>query len=123
MSNHTPRPWIVSRKLDDHYEIESLAVTNDGARTNGQNWIGTVWVPKSSGPKYGMGHLKRGRADYASADANAQLIIAAPDLLEACRVALSYFLLGLPTFVGSDAHRKIASAVRKATGGDDAAAT
>lgn len=117
MSNHTPGPWVISRKLDDHYEIESTAISNEGARTNGQNWIGTVWVPKTSEPKYGMGHMHRGIADYQQADCNASLIAAAPELLEACQAMSDGWGNGNDE---ESAILLIRAAIAKATGADHA---
>ena len=49
-------------------------------------------------------------------EANARLIAAAPDLLEACEHAMEFFLNGTPIHVGSVVHHQIAAAIAKARG-------
>ena len=88
MSKHTPGPW----KIDG--ESDRVIVAHDG-----ETLAQTYFV-------YG----DRDR-QYPQSIANARLIAAAPDLLEACRFALS--IIGHPDDAGTNA---IADAIAKAEG-------
>lgn len=96
MSKHTPGPW-------------------EWGSVNGMvdNYINVYAANSAKGDKLvAQCHAKRARADAA-------LISAAPDLLEACRAALD-IAEGLDEFhdgdVGADARRLLAAAIAKAEG-------
>ncbi len=94
---HTPGPWIVGIKLD------------------GYGW-----------PTYRIRDMKhpRGESGYAEeVAANAHLIAAAPELLEACRAALAELHKANPydrrdVRFPSEAEQAISQAIHKATGGE-----
>ena len=90
MSDFTKGPWKVEEIDDNGGSFMVNCGTprkSGGADSNGNNWIGTVWTPKT-GKKYSAGHRKRTLYDYREAEANAHLISAAPDMYEACKDAL-----------------------------------
>ena len=93
---HTPGPW----NLDN----------NEGFGAN------NIWA----------GHFPHGAlpvgsliatvvGDSAEADCNAQLIAAAPELLEACEKA-ERLIVGYPHLQGTDAHQALNAAIAKARG-------
>lgn len=83
-SKHTPGPWYVHDSVSNHYRTKEQVGTYDirtaplGCHDNGI-WIGDVK------PYGGDGFTNK-----ETAKANAYLIAAAPDLLEALQLALPY---------------------------------
>ena len=94
-ANHTPGPWRVS----------SSGLTNDGRRPVTSDFSGIAWVHAQTDFKKGDGWMH----SCAERDANASLIAAAPDLLDA--------LVALEHEYGPATLRKAAAAIAKAKGG------
>ena len=117
MSAHTPGPWTFREfhgtpeniELGRKHGIAPVpALTNDGARVvmSGDARIGTVDCQTAF--KRGKGH----EVACAERDANARLIAAAPDLLNACKLALMGFELNA-AIDWSELERAIAKAEGK----------
>jgi len=116
-TKHTRAPWY--KHLEgDRLCVSSSGVTNHGNKSNGQDWICSVWIPKT-GEEYAYGHRNRTAKDYFTAEANARLIAAAPDLLEALEMVRDADndcrRDGLRVIPGP-ARAKIEAAITKATG-------
>jgi hypothetical protein len=94
---HTPGPWRVS----------SVGLTNDGKRAVTADDAGIAWVHPQTPFKRGDGW----RHDCCEREANARLIAAAPDMLEALREARPY----VPDHHGPVAY-KVDAAIAKAEG-------
>lgn len=79
MSKHTPGPWTARRVDNQEWEIDAL----DGDRTLAHSsWIGLASV-------YGSDNMPReGRM---VAEANASLIAAAPEMLDALKLVVDTF--------------------------------
>jgi len=89
---HTPGPWGWSVDNDDtgkEFKINCTPRIEGGHQSNGASWICSVWTPKT-GKRYSCGHRTRTLRDFVEAQANAFLIAAAPDLLEALEATERY---------------------------------
>ena len=96
MSKHTPGPWTPHPRFSDGAEVRSIAQVA---------WCGAAAAYGESGNQ---------TIDAAEACANARLIAAAPDLLDACVRLLDAVARGDHKAKAIDAAR---AAVAKATGG------
>ena len=93
MSKHTPGPWRIGK---DPFSFESV---NFGG-------IGKVFEPIAGGNKF--------KEDVAIAEANAHLIAAAPELLEACKVMADWCNSHLGQGKEPECTDLLASAIAKA---------
>lgn len=102
MSKHTPGPW----RLNDTFKSKVFAQTEKG--------LMTICDIRGWGHLTGVGgfHLSDDRAIEIQ-DANAGLIAAAPELLEALRDIIARCDAGLQISTGD--YMKAASAIEKAT--------
>ena len=88
MSKHTPGPWVV--------------------RDGGTGYINQIGIDPSIGCAYGAGE---------EVDANARLIAAAPEMLNALRRAALALAFGAENFPAmSDDYKAVSAAIEKATG-------
>ena len=102
MSKHTPGPWTI-----DWYKCRA---NHEDVKTKTAKQVGEIlWqVPTRIGPvSPDENHWARLHLDVS--DDDARLIAAAPELLEACKVALSIIGFGAE-------HDQISAAIAKATG-------
>ena len=76
---HTPKPWIVTGDMDDLWVEKVDDWDGKGNEPIGMRGVAHVECFGSEVP------------DYAVSEANAKLIAAAPELLEACKRTLEYF--------------------------------
>ena len=95
MSKHTPGPWEIQRDSGLHIYITQPSDTPNRV------------------PGY-YAEIRRFTTDSEQVEANARLIAAAPDLLEACEQLLK--LVDLLSPVEGDTHRKAQRAIAKARG-------
>ena len=89
-ARHTPGPWEILRRVDDD-DLPSVAQADGPVIAHV-----TCWTSK-------------GKSDPETIEANANLIAAAPELLDACKGALHDLALAFVT-VDGDADRIINSA-------------
>lgn len=118
MGTHTPGPWVASG--EDRVVSETLLYCGDVAPAVGE-YRGDIATIQS------CNHLGRYAIGREEAAANARLMAAAPDLLEAAKIALAMLNRNLASeescgqpFNGDDeheAHRVLTAAIAKATGG------
>lgn len=98
MSKHTPGPYEVRAFLprqgagSGHFQIIQIQ--------DGSAHIASIWILE--------------KTPHAIAEANAKLFAAAPDLLEACKLALTY--LQHEQFKDGDAYPSLLRAIEKAEG-------
>lgn len=98
MSKHTPAPW----KIGEAKTQKSLAIFQDKAQEDGKIYHAICLISPLD---------KVEEVDLA----NAKLIAAAPELLEACNIALRYFN-GIDTESQSEAaFHALNNAIKKAT--------
>ena len=97
MSKHTLGPWRLEADKAHFYSMTAIV---GGSKMNSQ---------PHSFPGYEMIVQVGGTADVFTLEANARLIAAAPDLLEACKVALGIIGFGAE-------HDQISAAIAKAKG-------
>ena len=96
MSKHTPGPWFLGEKVQGKHTVTDLRRIRS----------------EREGMEHGAVCEVYGIADGSEAHANARLIAAAPDLLE----ALAFVIRGVPdTWEGV---QKARASIAKATGGD-----
>jgi hypothetical protein len=74
-AKHTPGPWNTGNSINEFKE--------------GSAWTVPVW--SHNGPEWGKMAAEAIAPTREMAQANARLISAAPDLLEACKIALNAF--------------------------------
>lgn len=94
MSEHTPGPWTIHTRFDDGAEVRAIA------------WCGVVCVGSSGNQSI----------DAAEARANAHLIAAAPDLLEACEGAVDKCRFGCTWLSYCGTCKSLLAAIAKARG-------
>lgn len=100
-AKHTPGPWMIGQDYGGNYAICS-------SRAKVANHVATIPVFN------GLAHSGASQPHEASvAEANARLMSAAPELLEACYTALQYLA---PYRYAAGARVVIQSAIAKATG-------
>lgn len=103
---HTPGPWQVfgEEKLEQEYRIRIDSISDGVVRS------GPVAFAKSYGPLW--------PSSLPESEANARLIAAAPDLLEACRTIFGS-LKWEESRSGTtyNGYEQLAAAIAKATGG------
>jgi hypothetical protein len=109
MTIHTPGPWklLTEPSTHDGHDIVRFYVSGKEAQTS-------IDSNEELQITAGYGGLSDGFASIEKADANARLIAAAPDLLEACRSAIL-----LAAWAGKsalDVYQMLDSAIKKATG-------
>jgi hypothetical protein len=95
MSKHTPGPWAVTKK-------QPTVVVNEG----GNRWVARAFIGNGKSPRF--------HNDPDEAEANARLIAAAPDLLDALKSFIGESRLG------STLEQRVAlatAAIASATGG------
>ena len=97
MSEHTKGPWTVD---EEGWEDEGLCIYGGG-------------VPMSSG-EHAVAFVVNYGGTVEAAEANARLIAAAPELLEACRDAAIRLEVG--NFPNNPTYRQLAAAIAKAEG-------
>ena len=108
MSKHTPGPWIT-----DDYSKNDVARHVMNGNGNGPVYIARVPLQSAAGMRTNA---------YSAQEANARLIAAAPDLLEALRAADWYIGQLEPFVYGPDddgiheERAKVKAAIAKATG-------
>lgn len=102
MSKHTPGPWIHDTRGYPHPDVKA---------TSGFN-IACTWGVNGQ-PKTKESY----EAQKKIARANARLIAAAPDLLEACQALIAYCDKNPPMGDSLWSVRQIRAAIAKATGG------
>jgi hypothetical protein len=101
-TQHTPGPWAVRDHWADEGAFE-VYPTRGGEPKIGQ------WSALAEVPEYGPN-------DAPEAEANARLIAAAPDLLEALELMLENLDAMYVVSPASSAHKKARAAIAKATG-------
>lgn len=101
MSKHTPGPWTIERRADD------------GHRSGAQ--LGIIRGPKKSQWIADVGLLHE-NDDRGGSLANAHLIAAAPELLEACIAALDEYEANDCDPEWCPAMNALRTAIAKATG-------
>ena len=105
MSKHTPGPWTVHHFLD-----------NDGVANCPQD-CGVYEIEEANETIVGHQHDGNHGEAIIEAEANARLIAAAPDLLEACLDALGYTECNCAyECVGGCTHGVLKRAIAKAKG-------
>ena len=92
MADHTPGPWHTGSSHHDYFD--------------GTNWHVTVWA--DNGPEWGRCAAEATAPTREMAQANATLIAASLELLEACRQAV----FAIPTTHG--AFETVRAAIEKA---------
>lgn len=90
-AKHTPGPWSTASD-PCHFDSQTTVVAANGAR-----------VAEVTG------------SAFDEAEANARLIAAAPDLLEACKAFVAHYPMGTNPFL-DDAFRAARAAIARATG-------
>ena len=100
MSKHTPGPWLTDRNNVHTGQIATIhhCLNND--------WV-EIWTDKWADT--GLGEAEQ--------EANARLIAAAPELLEACQAINALDPQESSTGDWNEAFKLIAAAITKATGG------
>lgn len=100
MSKHTPGPWFLAEKVEGKHTVTNLRRIRS----------------EREGMEHGAVCEVYGIADGSEAHANARLIAAAPELLE----ALEYVLNTCPAInsQAEEAHQQARAAIAKATGGE-----
>ena len=110
MSKHTPGPWETG-KQNGHGGISIEANINAQIATVYLGIISSNWK---------RGKETFARPENAEALANARLIAAAPELLEACEAALNYMINNARSYGGDENEFpsviKLRDAIAKATG-------
>lgn len=101
MSKHTPGPWLTDR---NNVHAGQIATIN---HCIGNDWV-EIWTDKWA--ETGMGEAEQ--------EANARLMAAAPDLLEALQDCLAFLESGLGERVASGRERRKALAAIAETTGD-----
>jgi hypothetical protein len=89
MSGHTPGPWRIEDGVPGDMDI---AIVAGDPRVEVYEW---AFVAHVCGPEIPEDVADAGGFDRAEALANARVIAAAPDLLEAARVAAQFILNGI----------------------------
>lgn len=103
-NKHTPAPWMLGNPdRDNNTEIYGDDFLSDGSKANGKINICTVW-----GDNAGSLH-----DDINSA--NAKLIYAAPDLLNAAKMAIEYIAEVNYGDKRRQAYQYLLEAIKKAT--------
>lgn len=96
-AKHTPGPWHVQNRPPDSYKVGTVATT-------------VAWVDFWKEPT-----CSKGEKSVAEQQANAALIAAAPELLEACRELLKYGSFAKNGEQAEFAAQKALAAIAKAT--------
>lgn len=115
MSGHTPGPWAVDEPIESFHLFDCFRGDVETVRfiVARDDVIAITEAPYASD--------KHTRGDAERIDANARLIAAAPDLLQACVNLLSARANKGFVTVTADGHdplAELAAAIAKATGGD-----
>jgi hypothetical protein len=120
-ANHTPGPYIIAHGITEHsasIDIRKIlpSVTRDGCKE--WVWIASVHGDHSKTSKTGR---NEGFPTNQEAEANARLLAAAPDLLEAAQIVLDTYPTetgepGHDHYVRHSAREKLKAAIAKAEG-------
>ena len=105
--SHTPRPWVC-RHWDGNQQIVIESVHH-----RGPNELALVRPPLTATPHDGWTCTAE---DVAENEANARLIAAAPELLEACKQLAEFWQNGTPVNAGSWPANDVLAAIAKAEG-------
>jgi hypothetical protein len=103
VSKHTPGRWVIFGPVSTGFSSEYYCVMNDD----------TAICQTSGDPE--VKHPNNITKQYA----NARLIAAAPDLLNACQLVLDSCGYDAESILGNEARSAVIKAVKKAIEGDD----
>lgn len=115
MSTHTEGPWFIRHCDDEHHMCMTVISTKDRGPYNDSQFDGegdTVAIVYHQLPPFVCGGFDIDDCDER--EANARLIAASPELLEACRIALPY--LGDVLIADHPDYTAVYSAIAKAAG-------